>query len=197
MCERHGAVVATIEKDWGCVFTDEEVEAAVLKEKPNLLFIVHACTSTGALQPLKGIGALCQRENVLFCVDTVTSIGGVELRVDEWGIDACYAGTQKCLNCPPGLGPISFSQRARDKMNQKEKGRNWYLDLRSIEKYLVPQPGVKRAYHHTAPISMILALHEALRVVQAEGLENRWKRHQETSEYLWAKCESIGLKLHV
>ena len=118
MCERHKGVVVSIEVDWGCVFSDQEVEAALLKHKPDMLFIVHAETSTGALQPLAGIGALCKKYNVLFCVDTVTSIGGCELRVDEWNIDACYAGTQKCLNCPPGLGPVTFSQKARDKMHQ-------------------------------------------------------------------------------
>ena len=100
--------------------------------------MVHAETSTGALQPLEGIGKLCKKYDVLFCVDTVTSIGGVELRLDEWGVDACYAGTQKCLNAPPGLGPISFSQKARDKMHKKGKSNNWYLDLSLIEGYLLP-----------------------------------------------------------
>lgn len=194
MCERHKAEIRCLNRPWGEVFNDDEVEKAILDFKPALLFCVHAETSTGACQPVAKIGRMCRDNNILFCLDTVTSIGGVELRLDEWCVDACYAGTQKCLNVPPGLGPLSFSQRARDKMNEVEKSQAWYLDLRMIEKYLLPGTGKKRSYHHTAPVSNVLGFHEGLRLVQDEGLENRWARHRETAEYFWAELEKIGLK---
>jgi alanine-glyoxylate transaminase/serine-glyoxylate transaminase/serine-pyruvate transaminase len=194
MCERNNGNVITLEQTWGKIFTDEQIKNAIDEHSPDLLFIVHAETSTGVLQPIENIGQMCKENDILFCVDTVTSIGGVELFLDKWNIDACYAGTQKCLNAPPGLAPISFSQKARDKMNKRDKIQNWYLDLRLIEKYLVPCENAKRSYHHTAPISMIYACHEALKIIAEETLEERWKRHRETAEYFWTKLNEIGLE---
>jgi len=194
MCERNKGNVITIEQTWGKIFTDEQIQNAINEHSPDLLFIVHAETSTGILQPIENIGKMCKENNILFCVDTVTSIGGVELYLDKWNIDACLAGTQKCLNAPPGLAPISFSQRARDKMNNRDKIQSWYLDLRLIEKYLVPSENTKRSYHHTAPITMIYACHEALKIIAEETLEVRWKRHRETAEYFWIKLNEIGLE---
>jgi len=189
MARRNKANVITITKEWGKIFTDQEVRDAIDEHSPSLLFIVHAETSTGVLQPIANIGKMCKEKNILFCVDTVTSIAGVKLLVDEWNIDACCAGVQKCLNAPPGLSPISFSQRARDKMNKRTKIQNWYLDLRLIEKYLVPCKNAKRSYHHTAPIANLFGLHEALRIISEETLEVRWARHKKVAEYFWKRLE--------
>jgi alanine-glyoxylate transaminase/serine-glyoxylate transaminase/serine-pyruvate transaminase len=134
----------------------------------------------------------CVHENDgLFLVDTVTSLGGAPVRVDEWGVDACYSGTQKCLSCPPGLSPVTFNERAIEAVRKrKSKVQSWYLDLSMIEKYW----GSERVYHHTAPISMNYALHEALRIVLEEGLEASWKRHQETHEYFVREMRKLELQ---
>jgi alanine-glyoxylate transaminase/serine-glyoxylate transaminase/serine-pyruvate transaminase len=191
MAGRYGAEVRRLERPWGEVFTPEEIEAA-LKQKPvKLVALVHAETSTGALQPMEGMAEVVQRHGGLLVMDCVTSLGGVEVQVDGWGVDVAYSGTQKCLSCPPGLGPLTVSPRAREVLHgRKTKVANWYLDLTMVEKYW----GSERTYHHTAPISMNYALREALRLVIEEGLEARFARHRANAELLWAGLEELGLE---
>lgn len=198
MAERYGANVVTINKPWGETFTFEEIKAAVEEHKPTILGLVHAETSTGAAQPLEGVGAMCHDNNCLLVADTVTSISGVPCHLDKWGVDAAYAGGQKCLSCPPGASPLTFSDRAMDKlMARPDKVKNWYLDMKAVASYLVGGAGAARSYHHTAPISMVYALREALTLVCEESLEARWSRHRETAEFFWAGLEEIGLECWV
>lgn len=195
MADRYGAEVVTIETAWGTVFPFETLKAAVEKHKPTMLAIVHAETSTGACQPLVGVGDMCHDNGAMLVTDTVTSISGVPCHLDKWGVDAAYAGTQKCLSCPPGISPLSFSERAMAKlMNRPDKVKNWYLDMRMVASYLVGGKGAARSYHHTAPISMVYAIREALTIVSTEGLENRWARHRKVSEAFWAGLAEMGLE---
>jgi alanine-glyoxylate transaminase/serine-glyoxylate transaminase/serine-pyruvate transaminase len=192
MALRCGAVVKTISRPWGTVFTFAELEKAIKQYQPKVLAIVHAETSTGACQPLEGVGDLCKSNNCYLLVDTVTSLGGVPLFVDAWGIDACYSGTQKCLGVPPGLSPLTFSDRAMKMISsRKTKIQSWYMDITLINSYWATGT---RAYHHTAPITMNWGLYEGLRVVAEEGLENRWKRHRDNAEYLWKGLQNLGLE---
>jgi alanine-glyoxylate transaminase/serine-glyoxylate transaminase/serine-pyruvate transaminase len=194
MAKRYGGNVYIIRKKWGEVFSPEEVKLA-LEEKPvKIVGLVHAETSTGALQPLEEITKIVHNHGALLIVDAVTSLGGIPILVDDIGIDVCYSGTQKCLSCPPGLGPITFGPKAIDKLqNRKLPVTSWYLDLSLVHKYW----GGERTYHHTAPISSIYALYEGLRIIAEEGLENRWIRHQKTAELFWEGLEQIGLECHV
>lgn len=195
MADRYGAEVVTMETPWGTVFSYEEIKAAVEEHKPAILALVHAETSTGACQPLVGVGDLCHENDCLLVADCVTSISGVPCHLDKWGVDAAYAGTQKCLSCPPGVSPLSFSQRAMDKlMAREDKVKNWYLDMKMVANYLVGGKGASRSYHHTAPISMVYAIREALTIVAEEGLEARWVRHRETAEFFWQGLEDMGLE---
>ncbi|MFN5962256.1 MAG: pyridoxal-phosphate-dependent aminotransferase family protein [Verrucomicrobiota bacterium] len=190
--ERAGAVVHAIEVPWGEVVPAERVEAA-LKAHPGVKVVglVHAETSTGAHQPLEEISGLVRRAGALFVVDAVTSLGGLPLEVDGWGIDACYSGTQKCLSCPPGLSPVTFSPRALERMDaRKTKVQSWYLDMTMIRSYW----GADRVYHHTAPINMTYALREAGAVVLEEGLEVRQARHRKNHLALRAGLEAMGLR---
>jgi len=191
--ERCGARPVKVEAPWGRVIDPADLAAALKRcARPKLVAIVHAETSTGAWQPLEDIGALAHAAGTLFVVDTVTSLGGCPVRVDDWGIDACYSGTQKCLSCPPGLSPITFGPRAVEVLrHRKSKVQSWYLDLTMIEKYW----GADRVYHHTAPISMNYALYEALRLVEEEGLEARWSRHERNHHALKAGLAAIGLTI--
>ncbi|HEV8716535.1 MAG TPA: alanine--glyoxylate aminotransferase family protein, partial [Candidatus Binatia bacterium] len=174
--ERCGAKAVVMETQWGNIFTPGQIQSALKRcRRAKLVAVVHAETSTGAWQPLEELSPLVHQAGALFVVDAVTSLGGCPLQVDAWGIDACYSGTQKCLSCPPGLSPVTFNQTALDAVRKrKSKVQSWYLDLTMIEKYW----GEERVYHHTAPISMNYALREALRLVQEEGLEARFRRHQ-------------------
>jgi alanine-glyoxylate transaminase/serine-glyoxylate transaminase/serine-pyruvate transaminase len=175
VAQRCGAKVDTVEAEWGMALDAQKFKAALAQKKYKLVALVHAETSTGVLQPLDDIAKLVRESGALLLVDAVTSLGGAPVGVDELGIDACYSGTQKCLGCPPGLSPVTFSERAVETIrNRKGKVQSWYLDLSMIEKYW----GSERVYHHTAPISMNYALHEALRIVLEEGLENSWQRHR-------------------
>jgi len=194
MAGRYGAEVRRLDRTWGEVFTLEEVKAA-LEEKPaKVVMMVHAETSTGARQPLEGMSDLVHSYGGLFLVDCVTSLGGVPLKIDDWGIDIAYSGTQKCLSVPPGLGPITVNSRAQGVLDsRKTKVPNWYLDLSMVGKYW----GSERTYHHTAPISMNYALYEGLKMVVEEGLEARWARHLANAKLLWDGLESLGLKLVV
>ena len=194
MATRLGAEVHRLERPWGEVFTPEEIDAALHKHPAKLVALVHAETSTGTLQPMEGIADVVHRHGALLLVDCVTSLGGVPVYVDDWGIDIAYSGTQKALSAPPGLAPMTISPRAEEVLKQrKTKVPSWYLDLTLVQKYW----GTERTYHHTAPITMIYALREALRVVLNEGLERRWRRHRRNAELLWQSLEELGLELVV
>lgn len=186
--ERAGANVVRIEEPWGRIIPTERVTSA-LESHPGARFValVHAETSTGAHQPLEEIGALLADTDTLFLVDTVTGLGGVPLEVDGWGLDVVYSGTQKCLSVPPGLAPITFSPKAEAVLDRRRSSvRSWYLDVSAIRRYWGVPTGEggpsERVYHHTAPISALLGLHEGLRLVLEEGLETRWARHDEVGE---------------
>ena len=195
MAERYGAEVITMETPWGTVFDYETIKENIETHKPAIVALVHAETSTGAAQPLEGVGDLCHENGALLVADCVTSISGVPCHLDKWGVDAAYAGTQKCLSCPPGVSPLSFSQRALDKlMAREDKVKNWYLDMKMVASYLVGGKDAPRTYHHTAPISMVYAIREALSIVAEEGLETRWARHREVAEAFWAGLADIGLE---
>ncbi len=195
MASRHGGRVERLTRPWGEVFALEELAAALVEHRPAILGLVHAETSTGARQPLDGVAELCREHDCLLLVDTVTSLAGLPVLVDEWGIDAAYSGTQKCLSCPPGLAPLTFGPRAVAKLSaRKTPVTSWYLDLSLLLAYW---GGGKRTYHHTAPISMNYGLREALRLVAEEGLEARWRRHRETAEALWTGLAELGLDCHV
>ena len=192
--ERCGAQVHALEIPWGQVFSLDQI-AAKLEQHPKsrLLGIVHAETSTGALQPLEGLASLVHARGALLVVDAVTSLGGHELRVDDWEIDAIYSGTQKCLSCPPGLSPTSFGPRALARMDaRKTKPQSWYLDVSMLRKYYTGGGG-GRVYHHTAPINMTYALHEAVLIVLEEGLDAAAARHELMHRRLRAGLEALGL----
>ena len=189
---RYGADVVTVGGEWGAPVDAAEV-ASALTQHPDAkaVCMVHTETSTGLLQPLEEVGRLCADRGVLFLVDAVASLGGIEVETDRWGIDACYSGSQKCLSAPPGLAPISFSDRAFAAMEgRKRPPSTFYLDATLIRRYV----GAERLYHHTAPVSMLYALHEALRIVLEEGLEARWRRHQETGAELLTMLEDRGFR---
>jgi alanine-glyoxylate transaminase/serine-glyoxylate transaminase/serine-pyruvate transaminase len=187
---RFGGHVVPIELEWGTVVSPEQVEDTLSREKYQALFVVHAETSTGAHQPqMKEIGTIAHQHDALFLADTVTSLGGTAVKIDEWGVDAAYSGTQKCLSVPPGLSPITLNERAMEKLG-KRKANSWYFDLGMIEQYW--NEGTQRTYHHTAPVNMIYALHEGLRVILAEGLEARWGRHRRNALALEAGLEAMG-----
>lgn len=195
MASRYGAQVDRIDCDWGDVFDVSTIEEALSKKRYKLFAIVHAETSTGARQPnLKEIADLVHSNGAILVLDTVTSLGGLPLEIDAWGVDVAYSGTQKCLSCPPGLSPLTVSERALEVLrNRKTTVANWYLDLSMVVKYW----GKERTYHHTAPINMNYALREALRLVSEEGLETRFARHRKHAEMLWQGFEAMGLQLHV
>jgi len=188
---RAGAKVVKIEIPWGETTPHERIAEELRKHAPvKVVALVHAETSTGAHQPMEGLGKLCHDAGALVVLDTVTSLGGVPVEIDAWGVDACYSGTQKCLSCPPGLAPLTLSARALEAVRaRKEKCRSWYLDLGMIADYWADG---KRAYHHTAPISMVYALREALRLVLEEGLEARFARHRRHSAALMAGLAALG-----
>jgi alanine-glyoxylate transaminase/serine-glyoxylate transaminase/serine-pyruvate transaminase len=194
---RCGATAHEVAATWGTIITDAQIAEAVQKHpKAKLVTIVHAETSTGCLQPLEGISKIVHDAGMLLVVDAVTSLGGHPVKVDEWGIDAIFSGTQKCLSCPPGLSPVSFSDRAVEVIEKrKTKPQSWYLDVSAMKSYYFSGPsGGARAYHHTAPINMTYGLREALRIVVEEGLEARFARHQANHLRLRAGLEKMGLK---
>ncbi len=195
--ERCGAKAIIVQDDWGQPVDPQKVEDA-LRDNPeaSLLAFVHAETSTGALSDAETLCALAHKYDCLSLVDAVTSLGGSELRVDDWGIDAIYSGTQKCLSCVPGLSPVSFSERAQQRIKQrKQKVQSWFLDLNLVMGYWGSDGG--RSYHHTAPVNSLYALHESLLMLQEEGLENSWKRHSNLHNALKAGMEAMGLSLIV
>lgn len=187
---RAGAEVTIVEQPYGQVFPTEQIAEAVKRVRPKVVGIVHAETSTGAWQPLEEISKMVHDAGALLLVDAVTSLGGVPVDVDGWNIDAIYSGTQKCLSCPPGLAPVSFSARALEVIStRKTKVASWYLDMNMVKNYW----GQDRAYHHTAPINMNYALREALAIVLAEGLPARHARHLWNHKALAAGIAAMGL----
>ncbi len=193
MASRFGAKVVRIDQEWGKPIDPEKMIKA-LKEHPEakICAIVHAETSTGVRQPLEEIGAYCKKKDTLFLVDVVTSLGGCEVKVDDWGVDVSYSCSQKGIGVPPGRSPFTASSKAMDVLRaRKTKVHGWYLDLLLLEKYW----GEERVYHHTAPASMLYALREGLRMIFEEGLEARFKRHEAIGDYLKMELEGIGFKL--
>jgi len=191
VANRAGAQVIVLEQPWGEVFDFDRLRETLKQVRPKVLSIVHAETSTGALQPLEGLGKLCHEFDSLLVVDAVTSLGCVPLKVDEWELDAVYSCSQKGLSCPPGLSPVTFSQRAEDVITKrKTKVQSWYLDMSMVRQYW----GSDRAYHHTAPITMNYAIREGLRLLHEEGLEARWARHVRNHKALKAGLTALGLK---
>ncbi len=195
MALRYGAEVRTLERAWGEAFDPAEFEAALRQRPAKVVALVHAETSAGVLQPgLAEIARIVHEHGGLLLVDCVTSLGGVPVEIDAWEVDVAYSGTQKCLACPPGLAPLTFSARAYQAIQRrKTRPSNWYLDVLALERYWGPE----HVYHHTAPISLHYGLREGLRVIVEEGLENRFARHRANAERLWAGLEAMGLTLHV
>jgi len=193
VASRCGAEVVRIDEQWGRVIDPGRICDALGKHSDARLFaVVHAETSTGIMQPLEEVGSFLRERDTLFLVDTVTSLGGCELKVDDWGIDLCYSGTQKCLSVPPGLSPVTLSDKALEVLrNRGTEVQSWYLDLNMIARYW----GEERVYHHTAPVSMLYALREALRIVLEEGLEQRFERHRMAGEYLQTGFGELGWAL--
>jgi alanine-glyoxylate transaminase/serine-glyoxylate transaminase/serine-pyruvate transaminase len=191
VAERCGARVTKVESGWGNIITPQQIaEALRTVSKPKLVAIVHAETSTGALTPVEEISKLTHDAGALLLLDTVTSLGGCPVRLDEWNVDAVYSGTQKCLSCPPGLSPVSLNARALEiARRRRTKVQSWYLDVNLLASYW----GQERVYHHTAPITMNYGLHAALRLVLEEGLENRWRRHKQNHLALKSALGAIGL----
>lgn len=192
VCGRYGGEVVKVEAPWGQAVDPADVRSALAGGKTKLVAIVHAETSTGVLQPLEEISAMTHEAGALLVVDCVTSLGGHPVRVDDWGMDACYSGTQKCLSIPPGLAPVSFSPAALNAINTRQtRVANWYLDMTMVQNYW----GQDRVYHHTAPVNALFGFHEGLRLVLEEGLEARWARHRANHELLVAGLAELGLEL--
>lgn len=192
VAERCGAQVIKIESEWGKIIEPAQVRAALAGKKPKLVAIVHAETSTGVRNPIEEIAPVVSESGALLLIDTVTSLGGCPVRIDDWGVDAVYSGTQKCLSCPPGLAPVSLSERAMEvATSRKTKVQSWYLDVNLLAGYW----GEERVYHHTAPITMSYGFHESLRLVLEEGLETRWKRHEANHQRLVAGLSELGLSI--
>lgn len=197
MCDivnRLGAELIRVDAEWGKTIDPDSVREAVRGKNPKVLAVVHAETSTGVLQPLEDLSGIAKESGALFLVDMVTSLAGIEVALDRMGIDAAYSGTQKCISCPPGLSPISFSAAAMEALkNRKNPVVSWYLDMSMVSSYW----GADRKYHHTAPINMIYGLREALRIIAEEGLEARFVRHMFNHRALVAGIEAMGLSMLV
>jgi len=191
VAERAGAQVTCVQRPWGDVFTAESLQDALMTARPKVVGIVMAETSTGAWQPMEEISQVVHEAGALLLVDAVTALGGVPVEVDAWNIDAIYAGSQKCLSCPPGLAPASFGPRAVEAiLKRKTKVQSWYLDVSMLADYW----GSDRVYHHTAPINMTYALHEALRLIHEEGLEACFTRHRENHHALKSGLAALGIE---
>ncbi len=197
MCDivtRIGGQLIRVDAPWGRAIDPDDVRRATKDKGASLIAVVHAETSTGACSPVADISKVAREVGALFLVDVVTSLGGMEVSLDSMGIDAAYGGTQKCISCPPGLSPVSFSPRAMEKLNgRKTPVPSWYLDMTMVSSYWGPE----RKYHHTAPINMIYAFREALRIIAEEGLEERWARHRLNHGALVSGLEAMGLEMLV
>jgi len=194
MAERAGGEVVHVDAPWGEPLDPADVADAFDEHQPDVFGFVHAETSTGVLQPdVSELTAIAHEHDAFVVADTVTSLGGVEMRVDEWDVDVAYSGPQKCLSCPPGASPLTLNDRAMAKvLDREEPARSWYLDLSLLEGYW----GDERAYHHTAPITNVYALREALRLVAEEGIEARWDRHERVAGALKAGVEAMGMEMN-
>ncbi|HID06203.1 MAG TPA: alanine--glyoxylate aminotransferase family protein, partial [Armatimonadetes bacterium] len=194
MVQRLGGELIRIEQEWGRGFDQGEMREAIRHHHPKVVAVVHAETSTGVLQPLDQIADAVREVDALLIVDCVTSLGGVPIFVDKWCWDIAYSGTQKCIGCPPGLAPVTFSKRAIERIkHRKHQPSSWYYDALLVSTYWVED----RAYHHTAPINMVYGLREALRLLLDEGLEARWERHRRNAEALVEGLQALGLRLLV
>ncbi|MCX7968303.1 MAG: alanine--glyoxylate aminotransferase family protein [Armatimonadetes bacterium] len=194
MSERLGAEVVVMEQEWGKAFDPDDACDAIRRHKPKVVALVHAETSTGVLQPVEEIARCAREHDAIVVLDTVTSLGGVPVLIDDWGIDVSHSATQKCVGAPPGLAPVTFNSRAIEVLKSRKRPcRSWYFDALLVQSYW----GEDRAYHHTAPINMVFALREALRLIEEEGLENRWERHRVNGEAMAAGLEAMGLTLLV
>ncbi len=192
--KRCGANCTIVSVPFGEPLDPEQIQVKAEKCRPRVIAVVHAETSTGVLQPIEPIREICDRFDSLLLVDAVTSLGGHPVLVDEWRIDICYSGTQKCLSCPPGLSPFTASPRAIEFLNSRQTTcQSWYLDLTLVQNYW----GEDRTYHHTAPVSMNYALREALGIIVEEGLEKRWARHEKNHKALVAGVSAMGLEMKV
>ncbi len=195
LASRLGAQVDTLEFEWGTPVIPEKVEEQLKAKEYKIVAVVHAETSTGVKNPVVEISELLKGKDTLYLVDTVTSLGGIEVALDKWGVDAVYSGSQKCLSCPPGLAPVSFSDRAVDVIvNRKTKVPNWYLDVSMLTQYWA---GKKRVYHHTAPVNMLYALYQSLYLIEQEGLETVFERHMRNHKKLVAGLEGLGMEMLV
>ena len=194
MAQRAGGEVVHVDAPWGEPLDPADVQEAFEEHQPDVFGFVHAETSTGVLQPsVSELTSIAHDHDAYVIADCVTSLGGVEMRVDEWNVDVAYSGPQKCLSCPPGASPLTLSDRAMDKVLSREtQPRSWYLDLSLLEGYW----GDDRSYHHTAPITNVYAIREALRLVAEEGIENRWARHREVAGELKSGLQAIGLEMN-
>jgi alanine-glyoxylate transaminase/serine-glyoxylate transaminase/serine-pyruvate transaminase len=195
--ERCGARAAVVDTPWGRAVDPQALEDT-LKRTPQarVVAFVHAETSTGALSDAKALAEIARRHECLTIMDAVTSLGGCPVLVDEWGIDAAYSGSQKCLSCTPGLAPLTFGERAVQRLkDRRHKVQSWFLDLGLLTAYW--GAGSQRVYHHTAPINSLYGLHEALVMLSEEGLEKAWARHRRNHELLLAGIEAMGLTLLV
>ncbi len=194
LMERYGVKVHRLDKPWGEVFSVGEIEAEVHRHpKAKALGIVHAETSTGAHQPLEGVAKMLHEEGMLLIADVVTSLGGHEVTIDDWHVDAAYSATQKCLSCPPGLSPVTFSPAAVEVMERrKTRPVSWYFDVAMLRDYYEGRSD--RAYHHTPPVNLIYALREALGIILEEGIEARISRHTAAHRRLRAGLSEIGLE---
>jgi alanine-glyoxylate transaminase / serine-glyoxylate transaminase / serine-pyruvate transaminase len=190
VCGRYGGEVVTVPAQWGQPIDPGDIRKALADKGAKIVAVVHAETSTGVLQPIEEISRIAHEAGALLVVDAVTSLGGHPVRVDEWGIDACYSGTQKCLSIPPGLAPITFSPAAVDAIEKrKTKVANWYLDMTFVRSYW----GQDRTYHHTAPINALYGFYEGIRIILDEGLEARWKRHKANHDLLVTGLAEMGM----
>ncbi len=190
VARRAGAEVITVDAPWGQTLDRDALADAIKRHTPRVVAVVHAETSTGVVNPVNGLADLVHAHDGLLVLDCVTSLAGMPVEIDAWGIDAAYSGTQKCLSCPPGLSPVTLSPRAVDRLEHRtHKVPSWYLDLTLLKSYW----GQERAYHHTAPINMLYALHEGLAIVREEGLAARFARHQSAHAHLASSLAALGL----
>jgi alanine-glyoxylate transaminase/serine-glyoxylate transaminase/serine-pyruvate transaminase len=194
MARRAGGEVVTVDAPWGEPLDPDDVEAALAAHDVDVFGFVHAETSTGVRQPdVPALTGAAHDHGALVVMDCVTSLGGVEVRVDDWGVDVAYSGPQKCLSCPPGASPLTLNDRAAEKVRDRaEPARSWYLDLGLLDGYW----GDDRSYHHTAPVSNVYAVREALRLVAEEGVEERWDRHRRVAGALKTGLEAMGLEMN-
>ncbi|KAG7321565.1 hypothetical protein KOW79_014423 [Hemibagrus wyckioides] len=198
IAQRMGAEVHTLVKPPGGHFSNEEIEKEISKHKPVLFFLTHGESSAGLVHPVDGIGDICRKYNCLFLVDSVASLGAAPLLMDQQKIDILYTGSQKALNAPPGTAPISFNERACQKMfNRKTKPVSYLLDMTHLSNYWGNDGKAARMYHHTGPVSGFFTLRESLAILTEKGLENSWRQHREVAEYLWKGLEDLGLQLFI